>query len=67
MNRSGLDHSLIGGDCDLKVVQGLAQKFDKSLDDPSFKKSVDDFVKQRDDYITSDREAAAFMLANGLD
>ena len=48
-------------------VQGLAQKFDKSLDDPSFKKSVDDFVMQRGDYITSDREAAAFMLANGLD
>lgn len=48
-------------------VQGLAQKFDKSLDDPSFKKSVDDFVMQRGDYITSDREAAAFMLASGLD
>ena len=48
-------------------VKGLAQKFDKSLDDPSFKKSVDDFVKQRGDYISSDREAAAFMLANGLE
>lgn len=49
-------------------VQGLAQRFDKSYsDDPSFKKGVDDFVKQRGDYITSDREAAAFMLASGLD
>jgi len=48
-------------------IQGLAQKFDKSLDDPSFKKSVDDFVMQRGDYISSDREAAAFMLASGLD
>ena len=48
-------------------VQGLAQKFDKSLDDPSFKKSVDDFVMQRGDYITSDREEAAFMIASGLD
>ena len=43
---------------------GLVEKFDKLLKtDPDFKNLVCEFVKARQDYISSDREATAFMLA----
>ena len=43
---------------------GLVEKFDKLLKtDPDFKTLVCDFVKARQDFISSDREATAFMLA----
>lgn len=43
---------------------GLVEKFDSLLKtDPDFKALVCDFVKAREDFISSDREAAAFMLA----
>lgn len=42
---------------------GLVEKFDSLLKtDPDFKTLVCDFVKAREDYISSDREATAFML-----
>lgn len=43
---------------------GLVNKFDDLLhNNPDFKALVSDFVKARQDFISSDREALAFMLA----
>ena len=44
-------------------------EWDKRIKDPEFKKKVQEFVEARGDFITSDREVKAFMLAakeNGL-
>lgn len=45
------------------------EKFDAAVKkDPTFKKAVEDFNAYRKDYITSDREAAAFWsVYNGID
>lgn len=37
--------------------------FDRDLKNPEFKKLVQDFAKYRKDFISSDREAAAFEFA----
>ena len=37
--------------------------FDEDMKNPRFKKLVQDFVQYRNDFISSDREAAAFEFA----
>lgn len=47
----------------------LLGEWDKHIKNPEFKKKVQEFVEARGDFITSDREVKAFMLAakeNGL-
>ena len=39
------------------------EAFDMDLKNPKFKKLVQDFVSYRKDFISSDREAAAFEFA----
>jgi len=55
--------AIYNGTC-RESTTGLVKKFDELLKaDPDFKNLVCDFVKAREDFISSDREAAAFMLA----
>jgi len=55
--------ALYNGTCK-ESTAGLVKKFDDLLKtNPDFKNLVCEFVKARQDYISSDREAAAFMLA----
>jgi len=56
-------NDLYNGTCK-ESTSGLVEKFDKLLKtNPDFKALVSDFVKARMDYISSDRECAAFKLA----
>lgn len=41
----------------------LLREWDKHIEDPKFKKQVQKFVEARGDFISSDREVKAFMLA----
>ena len=46
------------------AANGLLDDFDKRMkNDPAFKSMVQGFVKERGDYLSSDREIKAFMLA----
>lgn len=47
-------------------VTEIAHDFDEEMMDPAFKEKAAAFNKLRGDFITSDREAAAFMLTNDL-
>lgn len=47
-----------------KAASNLLDDFDKRMkNDPAFKSMVQGFVKERGDYLSSDREIKAFMLA----
>jgi hypothetical protein len=46
------------------TTTGLVKRFDELIHtNPDFKNLVCEFVKARQDFISSDREAAAFMIA----
>ena len=45
------------------LESAMCDAWDKAIKDKAFKKLVNDFVKAREDYLISDREISAFMLA----
>lgn len=48
---------------DVAGEQEAAEEFDERMKNPSFKSFVAEYAKYRQDYISSDTEAAAFMFA----
>lgn len=45
------------------AAYNLLNEWDEHIKDPKFKKAVQEFVQERGDFISSDREVKAFMLA----
>lgn len=60
----GKHYDKLYNDRDLDDKSGyLLDEWDKHIKDPKFKKAVQEFVEERGDFISSDREVKAFMLA----
>ena len=60
----GKHYDKLYNDHDLDDKSGyLLDEWDKHIQDPKFKKAVQEFVEERGDFISSDREVKAFMLA----
>lgn len=60
----GKHYDKLYNDHDLDDKSGyLLDEWDKHIKDPKFKKAVQEFVQERGDFISSDREVKAFMLA----
>lgn len=60
----GKHYDKLYNDRDLDDKSGyLLDEWDKHIQDPKFKKAVQEFVQERGDFISSDREVKAFMLA----